>query len=411
MKKIIFIFSLILSYSLQAKSLKCEDIKDREIQVNPQTSVKVQTINGICSFSVETSKATRKFNYSPKKYTATREWIFQSEGKILVHGSYGSGPTDSSATSYKGYQLFPKSHDLEIHLTQEGSFSITLANGSRIHFKESGEIDSNRTRDLKIKDLPIRIPDIPKEKSELKYEEIDHLSYGDPRKSAIRVYHRQLYSRETSRSIGLEVTKGMYIPLGIEMGKVPGNSTKASYTLFGKDDEKLCNQKMPAHYFFNYLVKCSMRSPNKRCPCKLNEEEASAQFKENDRIEKEIRALKWKLRTAREHEAEQLKSEIEKLEGQYRPKLYSEIYFTCSLDKDNANAFIAGKKISKDNREVEGVSVKESSDILNGLINSNKCNRLKKRYSDCVDCFEKDILNNDQFQKQNDLIEKVIEAL
>ena len=121
---------------------------------------------------------------------------------------------------------------------------MKLASGATVFFNEDGSIDNTKTTDLDLKDLPIKVPNIPKDKSSDKYEELGHLSYRDSRKSSIRVYHRQLYASATSRSIGLETSKGMYIPLGTEMGKIPGNNTNATYTLYGVNDKKLCKQKM-----------------------------------------------------------------------------------------------------------------------------------------------------------------------
>lgn len=413
MKKLfLFITLALLSISAQSKEVSCSDVKEREIKVNSKTSIKVQTINGVCSFSVTTSSDKRVFNYSPKEYEANREWIFQSNGKVLVHNHYTTGPTDSSATSYKGYQMFPNNRELKLTTDDsDNSFNITLANGAKVYFKPDGSIDNKKTTDLKIKDTPIKIPNIPREKSSVKYEEIDHLSYSDKRKSSIRIYHRGLYSSLTSKSIGLETKSGMYIPLGIEMGKIPGNSTKASYTLFGIDDEKLCKQKMPAHYFFNYQVRCSARSPNKRCPCKYSEEQAQKLFKENAQIEKQIKSIKWSLSNLKGDERNELEQKLSILTKKYRPNLYSDIYFTCSLPRDSALSFIAGKKISGDNREVEGVSVKDTSEIIDGLISSKKCRKLEKVYSDCVECFNNEIIRVESIEKQSDLIEKVIKEL
>ncbi|PIK14757.1 hypothetical protein [Halobacteriovorax sp. JY17] len=411
MKKLLIIIILLIPNLALSKEFTCSELKEREISINSQTKIKVNNLNGVCSFSVETSSDSRKFNYSDKEFKATREWIFQTNGKILIHNSYGTGPTDSSGTSYKGYQLFPNNHQLKLITNDDGSFSMKLANGANVFFNEDGSINKSKTKDLKLKDEPIKIPNIPRDKSSTKYEEIDHLSYSDGRKSSIRVYHRQLYAAATSKSIGLETSRGMYIPLGTEMGKTPGNSTTAEYTLYGVDDKKLCKQRMPAHYFFNYLVRCSVKSPNQRCACKYSEKEAQSLFSQNSLYDKEIKDIRWKLATNQFSDSNALNERLRELQSLYNPKLYSEIYFTCSLDKENALAFIAGKKISGDNREVEGVSVKETTSILDSLSNSGKCRELKKAYQDCSDCFEKEILKNESIENQEKLIQKVLDQI
>ncbi|WP_372655840.1 hypothetical protein [Halobacteriovorax sp.] len=412
MKKIILFF-IALTYSslLYSSEYECNDSQTKLIQVNPKTSVKVQNLYGVCSFVVETSKDSRKFSYSEKEYEAVRSWSFQSTGKVLIHSHYQTAPTDSSANAYKAYQMYPNNEDLKLITNEDESFSIRLANGLLVHFNSDGSIDKNKTVDLKIKDTPISVPNIPKDKSSSKYEELNHLSYRDSKKSAIRVYHRQINASATSRSIGLETKKGMYIPLGIEMGKIPGNSPNAKYTLFGIDDERLCSEKMPAHYFFNYQVRCSAKSPNKRCACKHSESEAQSLFTKNSQYEKEIRKLKREIQKADANELAPLQKKLSEREKVYRPKLYSEIYFTCSLDKDSAMAFIAGKKISGDNREIEGVSVKDTESVLSGLIGSNKCRKLKRAYHDCVECFEKDILKMNNIENQEIIIQEVLEQI
>ncbi|GEM_PF-5648113 len=410
-KYILILISLCYSNVLYAASFKCSDKLDKVIKVNSKTSVKVQNLHGVCSFKVETSRDSRKFDYSDEEYTATRSWSFQSTGKVLIHSRYKTAPTDSSSNAYKAYQMYPNNRDLELTTNSDESFSIQLANGLEVHFNEDGSIDKKKTVDLKIKDTPITVPNIPEDKSSKRYEELKHLSYRDKKKTAIRVYHRQVNASATSRSIGLETKKGMYIPLGIEMGKIPGNSANAKYTLFGVDDEKLCSQKMPAHYFFNYQVRCSARSPNERCACKYSEAEAQKLFTQNSLYEKEIRNLKRSLQRAGTSEKAEIQKSISRLNKLYNPNLYSEIYFTCSLDRESALKFIAGKKISGDNREIEGVSVKDTEAVLNGLITSNKCNKLKSIYHDCVECFEKDILKVNDIEKQEVLIQKVLEEI
>ena len=200
----------------------------------------------------------------------------------------------------------------------------------------------------------------------------------------------------------------MYIPLGTEMGKIPGNNTGAAYTLYGVNDKKLCKEKMPAHYFFNYLVRCSSRSPNSRCACKYSEEESQKLFAKNTKYDKEIRQINFLLRTGQAKDQDALKERLQELTKLYNPNLYSEVYFTCSLDRSEALSFIAGKKISRDNREIEGVAVKETSKVIDGLIDSRKCKNLKKAYRDCAHCFDRELINVDSIEKQNKDIEEVL---
>lgn len=407
---IISLTSLFFSSAL-SKEFKCSEIKEREFKINATTAVQIQNINGVCSFGVETSKTERKFDYSDRVHKASRNWSFQSSGKILVLNNYFSGPTDSSSTSYKAYQTFPNHHELKLNTFDDGTFSMSLPNGTSVFFNSDGSFDQNRTVDLKIKDTPISIPDIPKSMSEERYEQLNHLSYNNPKKSSIRIFHRKKYAALTSRSIGLETKKGMYIPLGVEMGKIPGNDSSKSFTLFGIDDEKLCKQIMPAHYFFNYLVKCSINKPNSRCACKHTSEEANKLFNKNKEYEKELKSLNFKVRSLLGSAQEEMKSRISQLELLFNENLYKEIYFNCTLDRHEALKFVQNKKIAKDHREIEGIKAKDTDKVIEKLIASGNCPRLKSLIHDCVDCRKESLIDtesiNTTYDQMNDIIEKV----
>ncbi|OUR98747.1 hypothetical protein A9Q84_04870 [Halobacteriovorax marinus] len=410
--KIYITLFILISCSLSfSKEFSCKDIKERELKVNNSVTIQIQNIDGVCSFGVITSKASKKFNYSPHTHKAFRKWTFQSSGKILILNSFQSGPTDSSSTSYKAYQTFPNHHELKLKTSSDGSFSMSLPNGTSVFFNDDGSFNQSKTTDLKIKDIPITIPDIPKSKSEERYNELSHLSYKDPKKVGIRVFHRQKYAAQTSRSIGFETKKGMYIPLGVEMGKIPGNSTSKSYTLFGIDDQKLCKKKMPAHFYFNYLVKCSTNKPNSRCACKQTNEEANELFKINESYEKELTELKFKIFNSTGTNRLSIEKRIEELKILISPNIFKEVYFYCSLDRNEAKKFVSNRKIAKDHREIEGVKVKDTSSVIKKLISSGQCPRLKSIMHDCVDCRKDNLMETKSIDKTLDQINDVLESV
>jgi hypothetical protein len=390
--------------------LKCSDISERKVKVNPNLEVQVVKLGDTCSFAVTTSTDQRVSHHSGKQEGAEREWTFQSSGKINVLSSY-SGPTDSSSTSYKSYQLFPNKNELTLNTNDDGTFSLNLPNGAELFFNKNGSIDQDKTTDLKIKDTPIKLPDFKKSLSVSAYDKLEHLDYKHPKKVKIRVHHRSKYTSLTSRSIGLETNVGMYIPLGISMGKIPGNNANKTYTLFGKNDEKLCSQKMPAHYFFNYLVKCSPSTPNSQCACKYSQDEMFSRINANSALESEIRKLKFRMRNLSGDALEKAKLELQRYKSKYDDKLYSKLYFNCSLDRRDALKFVADKKISGDHREIEGLDVKDINDIYKKLIASNKCKTLQTMHEDCVDCGLKDLINVDDLEKQKQLLEEITDKI
>ncbi|WP_127717909.1 hypothetical protein [Halobacteriovorax sp. HLS] len=402
---------LLFSINSYSQTIHCKDIKERSLQVNEQVTIRIDNFSDVCSFTIETSRDSKVSPYSQSRQDASRQWSFQSKGKINVLSNYGTGPTDSSSSGYKSYQLFPNDKGLSITKNQDGTFSMALANGAKVHFSKNGSIDTRKTTDLKIKDRPIELPTIPKSKSSYQYEKLDALDYRDPKKVSIRVYHRGLYTSAISRSIGLETNIGMYIPLGIEMGKLPGSNSNSSYTLFGKDDEKLCSSKMPASYFFNYIVKCSTRTPNSQCPCSLSEEEISSRLNTNYALEGEIRKLKNRLRSVQGDERFPIEKEIERLELKYDSKLYSKLYSSCALDKDDANSFVADRRRSGDHREIDGLQVKTSSQVMDKLINSGKCAKLKSLSENCIHCGLESLINLEMIDIQKKNLDKIIKEI
>jgi hypothetical protein len=409
--RIILFFILLFSSSLTfADSFNCKEVNERSIKINNNVEVSIVKIGKVCAFSITTSKASRISKYDGKKLTAQREWSFQSSGKINVLSNY-EGPTDSSSTSYKSYQLFPNKKDLILNKGTDGAFSLNLPNGAKLFFKDDGSIDNEKTVDLKIKDTPINVPKFKKSMSLSSYRKIDHLPYKDPKKVAIRVHHRNTYSSLTSKSIGLETNIGMYIPLGIAMGKIPGNEPNKTFTLFGKDDEKLCKKKMPAHHFFNYKVKCSSKRPNSQCPCKKSQDEIFNLININSSLESEIRTLKFKIKTLRGDEKEKAMLELEIYEKKYDKDLYSKLFFSCHLEKSDALKFVSDKRHSGDHREIDGLNVKEIGSIYNSLISSGKCNRLKMAHEDCVSCGLENLLDVKSIENQKEVIESITDKI
>ena len=410
MKILITTLLIFLSNSIFAKSVSCSDIKGRSIKVNSGVEIKVIRIGKSCAFSITTSSTSGISKYDGKERDAHREWSFSSTGKINVLSNY-AGPTDSSSTSYKSYQLFPTQKDLILNTQDDGSFSLNLPNGAQLFFKSSGSIDNDRTVDLKIKDTPITLPQFKKSMSLSAYKKIDHLGYRDPKKVAIRVHHRNKYTSLTSRSVGLETNIGMYIPLGVAMGKIPGNSTNKKFTLFGKNDEKLCSEKMSAHYFFNYIVRCSTNRPNSQCACKKSQNEISDLLNLNNSIESKIRGLTFKVKNLQGDEKEKAILELNIYKKKYDSSLYSKLFFSCNLDKDKALKFFSDKKLSGDHREIDGLNVKSTELIYKKLMASGKCNRLKKDHEDCVDCGLDELMNIKNIEKQKDMIDSITDKV
>lgn len=405
------LITLLLSFSTFAATVSCHDIDERSFKMNSEVTIRVDNIGESCIFSVQTSKDSRVSKHDGSKEDASRQWSFQSQGKINVQSSY-AGPTDSSSTSYKSYQLFPNDKGLKLEKLENGSFSFSLPNGAEVFFNKDGSIDHSRTKDLKIKDTPIKLPDFKKNKSRSAYNKLESLSYRDPKKVSIRLHHRGIYSRLTSRSIGLETNIGMYIPLGVAMGKIPGNNANASFTLFGKDDEKLCKSKMPAHYFFNYIVKCSAIKPNSQCACKLSEEEIFDRINTNSSFESKIRQLKFRLLNLKNEDQINIATlELEMYQEKFDKNLYSKLFFSCNLDRKDANKFVSDKKYSNDHREIDGLNVKPAKDVLNKLIASGKCNKLKKMSKDCFDCAMKEIINVENIENQKRDIDKITDKI
>lgn len=406
----LIILSLLFTFPAFAKSIKCSDVKNGKIKVNAQTEVHVFNIGKTCAFEVVTSRDSSVSKYSGLKQVATRKWSFLSSGKINVLGHY-PGPTDSSSTSYKSYQLFPNEGELTLNTREDGTFSLNLVNGAEVHFNKDGSFDHDKTTDLKIKDTPIKIPEFKKSLSADAYEKLGDLRFNHPKRVKIRVHHRNKYSSLTSRSIGLETNIGTYIPLGIAVGKIPGNSISKSYTLFGKDDEKLCSKKMPANYFFNYKVRCSPIKPNSQCACKYSQDEMFRRMNTNSAIDTKINRLRFSMNTLKGDRLEKAKLELERYKAQYVEGLYSKLYFSCIIDSKDALKFVADKKISGDHREIDGVEVKPTKDIYKKLIASKKCKGLKKMDHDCIDCGVKNIINIKSIESQKKQIDNITDKI